>query len=278
MSSFVERQFDSGDVAINVAEWADNGPPLLFIHGVTSDWSTWKKIVPAFVTDWHCFAVDLRGHGKSGHSPGGYHRDLYATDLVTLIKNDIGEPTYVVGHSLGATTAVGIAARIPDMVRAAVYEDPPMFVHEVTRDGETTQSRFGWQVDLLDTGLDEEALAEAVFKHNGGERSAAATKAKQLLQMDIDVLRASVTGRATAGWDVVGQLKQAASSALLLTANPELGGVMTPDWTARCVALLPNCKVETWDDSGHGMHASFPDRFIKTVGDFICGVRDRQAR
>uniref|UniRef100_UPI000B7CF44E alpha/beta fold hydrolase n=1 Tax=Candidatus Entotheonella palauensis TaxID=93172 RepID=UPI000B7CF44E len=249
-----------------------------FIHGVTSDWSTWEKIVPAFVTDWHCFAVDLRGHGKSGHSPGGYHRDLYATDLVTLIKNDIGEPTYVVGHSLGATTAVGIAARIPDMVRAAVYEDPPMFVHEVTRDGETTQSRFGWQVDLLDTGLDEEALAEAVFKHNGGERSAAATKAKQLLQMDIDVLRASVTGRATAGWDVVGQLKQAASSALLLTANPELGGVMTPDWTARCVALLPNCKVETWDDSGHGMHASFPDRFIKTVGDFICGVRDRQAR
>ena len=93
MSGFVERQFDSDDVAINVAEWADNGRPLLFIHGITSDWSTWEKIVPAFVTDWHCFAVDLRGHGKSGHIPGGYHRDLYAADLVALIKNDIGEPT-----------------------------------------------------------------------------------------------------------------------------------------------------------------------------------------
>jgi len=278
MSEFVERQFDSNDVAINVAEWADNGPPLLFIHGITSDWSTWGKIVPAFVTDWHCFAVDLRGHGKSGHISGGYHRDLYAADLVALIKNDIDEPTYVVGHSLGATTAVGVAARIPDMVRAIVYEDPPMFMHEGTREGGTPQSRFRWQLDRLDSGVTEEELAEAVFKHNGGERSAAALKAKQLLRMDIDVLRASVTGRATKGWDVVGQLRKAVSPALLLTANQELGGVMTHAWAARSVSLLPDCKVEKWDDSGHGMHTSFPDRFIKTVRDFICGVRDSQAR
>jgi pimeloyl-ACP methyl ester carboxylesterase len=51
MSGFVERQFDSDDVAINVAEWADNGPPLLFIHGITSDWATWEKNVPDFVMD-----------------------------------------------------------------------------------------------------------------------------------------------------------------------------------------------------------------------------------
>lgn len=50
MSGFVERQFDSGDIAINVAEWADNGPPLLFIHSVTSDWSTWEKIVIAAIS------------------------------------------------------------------------------------------------------------------------------------------------------------------------------------------------------------------------------------
>lgn len=172
MSGFVERQFASDDVAINVTEWADNGPPLLFIHGITSDWSTWEKIVPAFVTDWHCFAVDLRGHGKSGHIPGAYHRDLYAADLVALIKYDIDEPTYVVGHSLGATTALGVAAAIPEMVRAVVYEDPPMFTHEVTGDGGTPRSRFGWQLELLDAGAGEEDLAEAVFKHNGGARSA----------------------------------------------------------------------------------------------------------
>jgi pimeloyl-ACP methyl ester carboxylesterase len=91
MSGFVERQFDAGDVAINVAEWADNGPPLLFIHGVTSDWSTWEQIVPAFVTGWHCFAVDLRGHGKSGHVSGSYHRDLYAVDLVAFYSDGLSD-------------------------------------------------------------------------------------------------------------------------------------------------------------------------------------------
>ena len=274
MSGFVERQFDAGEVAINVAEWADNGPPLIFIHGVTSDWSTWEPIVSAFAADWRCFAVDLRGHGKSGHIPGGYHRDLYAVDLVALIRNYIGAPTYVVGHSLGATTAVGVAASIPDMVKAVVYEDPPMFTHEVTGEAGTPRSRFGWQLELLEAEVSEEALAEAVFKHNGGARSAAATKAKQLLMMDIDVLRASVTGRATEGWDVEGQLRQASPPSLLLTANQALGGVMTAAWTARSLSLLPNCRVATWDDSGHGMHAAFPERFIKTVGDFLCEVRE----
>ncbi len=103
-------------------------------------------------------------------------------------------------------------------------------------------------------------------------------KAKQLLQMDIDVLRASVNGRATEGWDVVGQLKQSVSPTLLLTANEELGGVMTTAWTARCVSLLSNCKTEKWDDSGHGMPSacSFPlDDILEEWAS--AGLRQRSA-
>jgi pimeloyl-ACP methyl ester carboxylesterase len=269
MAEFIEWQFNAGEVTINVAEWPDNGPPLLFIHGVTSAWSSWERIVPGFVDSWHCYAIDLRGHGKSGHIPGGYHRDLYAVDPVELIRREIGRPTYIVGHSLGATTAVGVAASIPELVSAVVYEDPPLFSHE---NREIGASRFGWQLDLIESGVSVNEMAEVIHRHNGGERAAADWKAHQLKRLDPDVLRSTVSGKASENWDVASQLRKAWSPALLLSANPELGGVMTKDWIHRALTLLPNARGATWPDSGHGMHTMFPDRFVKTVQVFFAGV------
>ncbi len=54
MSGFVERQFDSGDVAINVAERADNGPPLLFIRGAGCPLDQWFMKYPGYM---HCDAL-----------------------------------------------------------------------------------------------------------------------------------------------------------------------------------------------------------------------------
>ncbi len=34
----VEKSFDTGEVVLNYAEGPDNGPPILFIHGITSNW------------------------------------------------------------------------------------------------------------------------------------------------------------------------------------------------------------------------------------------------
>lgn len=261
-----EKMFSAGEVRINYAEFEGDGPPLLFIHGVTGAWEAWTGIVPHFTSDWHCYAMDLRGHGKSGHVPGRYHRDKYAADAAAVIRDLIGEPAYVVGHSLGATTAMGAASMVPELVKAVVYEDPPMFVH--TRPGNHGRSRFGARLEQIRAAKSAEELAEET-REPGESAESALAKARRWLQMDINVLESTVDRSAVAGWDAEGQLRKATPRALLLQANPEMGGAMTDEEAERTVGLLPDGKLVKWPDSGHGMHAQFPERFVEAVREFF---------
>lgn len=265
--SHTEKRFHTGEIEINYAEWSGEGPPLLFIHGITSDWTAWEGIAPAFVADWHCYAIDLRGHGKSGHAEGGYHWDEYASDAAALIRDVIGAPAFVVGHSLGAATAVGVASAIPDLVKAVVYEDPPMFVRD--RRTNEAKNRFGWRLELIESGMTIDEMTQNIVKTTGDDPEVAKRQAVRWSRMDAEVLRSSINRTATRGWDVEGQLRRASPAGLLLQANPELGGVLTDDEAQRTLGLLPNVVHERWEDSGHGMHAQFPERFVKSVRSFF---------
>jgi pimeloyl-ACP methyl ester carboxylesterase len=51
-------------------------------------------------------------------------------DLVNFIETVIGEPVYVTGNSSGGLLTVWLAANRPDLVKAVVLEDPPLFSSE----------------------------------------------------------------------------------------------------------------------------------------------------
>ena len=144
-TKLVESRLEIDDRHINYAEGPENGPPLLFIHGISGRWQDWLNVVDAFAEDWHIYAVDLRGHGKSSWMTDGYHWRSYAEDQVEFIEHVIRQPTFVVGHSLGGATALGLNYLRSDLVRAAVYEDPPLMLH---RRWEVNQFRSNFEVTL----------------------------------------------------------------------------------------------------------------------------------
>ena len=77
------------------------------------------------------FAVDLRGQGRSGRTPGRYTLDNMGNDLVRFIQGVIGRPTIVSGLSSGGVLSAWLSAYAPPgLVRAAHYEDPPLFASE----------------------------------------------------------------------------------------------------------------------------------------------------
>ena len=79
------------------------GSPLLFLHGLTFDRSTWEPIVDQLAGRFTCVAVDLPGHGGSR----GSARDLdeVAHSIHHLLDELRIEPPIVVGHSMGAALA-----------------------------------------------------------------------------------------------------------------------------------------------------------------------------
>ena len=114
-------------IQLHVAEDGDpSAPPILLLHGITSFGGTWEWIVPTLAERFRVLRLDFRGHGASDRAPGQYSPDGYVSDAVSAIDQAAGQPCVVMGHSLGGATAAALAQRHPDLVVAAVMEDPPL--------------------------------------------------------------------------------------------------------------------------------------------------------
>lgn len=104
----------------------DDGPSVLFLHGISSCAETYDFVLPE-LPGHRIVRLDLRGHGRSDRTPGAYRLHDYAGDVIVVLEQVIGRPAPVVGHSLGGITAAHVAVTRPDLVSAVFLEDPPLF-------------------------------------------------------------------------------------------------------------------------------------------------------
>jgi pimeloyl-ACP methyl ester carboxylesterase len=124
---FSEKKFDTGSVTLNYVEGPDNGPSILFIPGQMEFWQGYKLVLPHFAKNYHVYAIDLRGHGKSTRTPGSYSYNIIGQDLKLFLQEIVKEPSIVSGLSSGAVLSLWLAANAPKNVIAAISEDPPLF-------------------------------------------------------------------------------------------------------------------------------------------------------
>src|SRR5664280_1570365 len=101
-----ETRVMAGDLRLNRAETLDSGPSLLLLHGLTARWQTWEALWPSLRQGRHLLAPDLRGHGRSDRGPSYLLAD-YTGDILALLDH-LSRPLDLVGHSLGALTALAV--------------------------------------------------------------------------------------------------------------------------------------------------------------------------
>ena len=128
-----ERLFDTGEVQLNHVVVGDaDRPALLLVPGQTESWWGYESALPLLAEHFQCFAVDLRGQGRSTRTPGRYTLDNLGNDLVRFVDGVIGRPTIVSGLSSGGVLSAWLSAYAkPGQIVAAHYEDPPLFASEV---------------------------------------------------------------------------------------------------------------------------------------------------
>ena len=102
------------------------GPALIFVHGSISDYTYWSEQLGAFGKSYHAVAYSRR-YDFPNHNPARAHysAEVDAADLATFIKVQHLGPAFVIGHSYGALTALFLAVRHPELVRALVLAEPP---------------------------------------------------------------------------------------------------------------------------------------------------------
>lgn len=96
------------------------GDPLVYLHGGYSDARELAPMLPAFAARLRVLTPDRRGHGRSPDVPGPFDFERFAADVAAFVERVVGGPADLVGFSDGATTALHLALRRPDLVRRLV--------------------------------------------------------------------------------------------------------------------------------------------------------------
>jgi len=93
-------------------------PRLLALHGWLDNAASFDRIAPLLCGKFHIVALDLPGHGRSGHRPPGtwYHYIDYLGDVLAAADALGWEHFGLLGHSLGGAVASVLAAACPERI------------------------------------------------------------------------------------------------------------------------------------------------------------------
>jgi pimeloyl-ACP methyl ester carboxylesterase len=121
-----ERRVEVAGCPVHYVAWGEPGRPgVLLVHGGAAHLHWWSYLAPFLLPDHHVVALDLSGHGDSGHRET-YDADVWSDELVAVAADAGMERPVLVGHSMGGFVSIAAAARFPDRWSGAVIVDSPV--------------------------------------------------------------------------------------------------------------------------------------------------------
>lgn len=251
-----EKTFDTGEMVLNYAKGPAHGSPVVLLHGLTDWWHGWEHLIPYLTDTWHVYAPDLRGHGKSGRGSGvRFNIEDYVRDIASFLREVVKEPAVLVGHSLGAVTALYTGAAAPEQVRGLVLCDPPLSAFHETIDPE---NGAGWWFSLVTeaarakTPAEQEAFLQAKLPQTPAE--GIKELARELAYVDPGAPQAALDNTLFAINHLPETLRQLACPVVFLQGEKSLGGQMWDEDAGLVHEVLPAAEVIKFPDVGHGTH------------------------
>ena len=92
------------------------GTPVVFVHEFAGDYRTWEPQMRHFSRSHRCVTYSQRGYPPSDVPEKGdqYLQDIFRDDVIVLMDALKIEKAHVVGHSMGAATALHVGIHYPE--------------------------------------------------------------------------------------------------------------------------------------------------------------------
>lgn len=118
--SYTEQVFHANGIPIAAKCWGNPAhPPILALHGWLDNCASFDTLAPLLAERFYVTAVDLWGHGRSGHRTGGDYTTHSLIDYVALVeelRRYLGwQKLTLLGHSMGAAIGVLWAGTYPEI-------------------------------------------------------------------------------------------------------------------------------------------------------------------
>mgnify|MGYP000114905529 FL=1 len=268
LNGFTDHTIDTGEVEIAYSTGPDNGPTLLLLHGLTDRRDAFPTVIDTLDEMHRVVAIDQRGHGYSGRTPGHYSNDDHARDIRYILENVCQSPTVVWGHSMGGANAIAMAADPPEQLKALILEDPAIFgrARSTRAGGAPVNSPFGASLELIEAGISAEEMASRIAQSEPGMPDYYAPwKAERLAQIDPEILRDVVAGRRRGVQDPKESLAKIDCPVLLMQADPDKGGILQDEFLAEITPKTGDWTVVKVVGAGHVINRNHPELALPIV-------------
>lgn len=237
------------------------GTPVVLLHGLTFDRTTWRPITERLGAGVQTIAVDLPAHGESPGPPAPL--DELATRVHDLLASLGVDTPVVVGHSIGASLASLYAGFFPAL--GVVCVDQPLDVRafsallkqlEPVLRGPGFASAFEGFQESMAIDRVPEPFRSLVFESQRIEQDVVVGYWDEVLRSDADDLQARIdAGIASVNVPILAVF-----------------GRTLPDTSGHGFARVRDLELEEWPGLGHFPHLVEPDRFAARLRAFIDSV------
>lgn len=241
--------------------------PLVMLHGFSDDSTCWAAVAVALAREgWDVVLPDARGHGRTPMPAGaGFTHEGHVADAIAVLEALTG-PTVLVGHSMGANTAAGVAATRPDLVVRLVLEDPPWRMPEDPESDRSQDQANPFEDWLRDLQATDHAGRVAVARDENPQWPLDELDAWASSKARVDLrLFAAEQAWLRRSWREVARDVQAPT--LLLTGEPERGAAVDP--ASADVLSASGWTVRRVPGAGHSVRRDDRAAYLAAVREFL---------
>jgi len=277
------------DGPVHYLDFGGDGMPLVMVHGLGGNAMNWMAVGPELAKNHRVLALDLAGFGRTPLFNRSATLGANAELVHSFIEQVIGEPTILMGNSMGGHIAILEAADHPRWVAALILVDPAIPGVHVRRPDPTM---LGVMAALTLPGL-ADFVIDRRARVLGPERLVRETIALVAVdpsRIDAEVIDAHVQlmrERGNLGRQASRAFLQAVRSLGLRMADPrfwskikkveapalvvhgELDRLIPVSAVRELVRRRPDWNLEVIDGVGHVPMMETPDLFLKVVNQWL---------
>ncbi|WP_212523303.1 3-oxoadipate enol-lactonase [Actibacterium sp. MT2.3-13A] len=249
------------DVALHWREDGDPaGRPVVFANSLGTDLRLWDKVIPRLPQGLRLIRFDKRGHGLSSCPAAPYDMEALIADAEALIDHLGVRDSLFVGLSIGGMIAQGLAARRPDLVRAAVLSN--------TAAKMGTAEMWAGRIAAIEAG-GIAALAEPILERWFGAAFRATDELEAWRNMLVRTPKDGYLGccHALAGADLTERTRGLRLPVLAIAGSED--GASPPDLVRATADLVAGARFALIEGAGHLPPVEAPERYAGILNAFI---------